>query len=126
MTYLNTRDLLTELEELEAREEDSRDQDYTAEERAEFGLDGEERDRLRALRELRDEIGETSMRESETMIPEDDFEDYARELAHEVGAVPEGAGWPASHIDWEAAARSLSMDYSYVTFDGTNYWVRLG
>ena len=122
--YLDTRDLLTELEELETREEDSRDPDYTDEERAEFALDEDERERLTVLQELRDEIGETTMRDGETMIPEDGFEDYARGLAEDIGAINDDAGWPAYHIDWEAAANELKMDYMQVSLDGTDYWVR--
>jgi antirestriction protein len=34
-------------------------------------------------------------------------EDYAQELADETGALKDGAQWPYSCIDWEAAAREL-------------------
>jgi len=36
---------------------------------------------------------------------------YAEDLADQLGAVPEDAGWPASYIDWDAATRDLFMDY---------------
>ena len=59
-----------------------------------------------------------------TMIREDTFEDYARELAEDIGAMPEGNNWPAYCIDWEWAARELAMDYTSVRFMGTDYLIR--
>lgn len=114
--YLDTRDLLDELVYFrEVVLDDQQDE-----------MDDDDRERLAALEELADEIGETTMRDGETMIPEDEFEDYARDLASEIGAIDDDAGWPARCIDWKQAAWELSMDYSLVTFDGTDYYVRLG
>ena len=59
-----------------------------------------------------------------TMIREDAFEDYARELAEDIGAIPSDAGWPACCIDWEQAARELAMDYTSVRFMGDDYYIR--
>ena len=39
----------------------------------------------------------------------DSREDFAQNLADEIGFAPEG--WPASYIDWETATRDLFMDY---------------
>ena len=52
------------------------------------------------------------------------FEEYARELADDIGAIDANASWPLSCIDWEQAARELRMDYTAVEFDGVTYWVR--
>jgi antirestriction protein len=41
----------------------------------------------------------------------DDREDYAYNLAEDLGTVPKDHSWPASYIDWERAARDLFMDY---------------
>jgi hypothetical protein len=38
-------------------------------------------------------------------------EDFAYQLADDMGLVPEGSDWPTSYIDWSAAARDLMMDY---------------
>lgn len=38
-------------------------------------------------------------------------EDYAMDLAEDLGAMPKEHSWPASYIDWESAARDLFMDY---------------
>jgi len=36
------------------------------------------------------------------LIREDYFEDYARELAEDIGAIDRDANWPLSYIDWPA------------------------
>lgn len=58
------------------------------------------------------------------LIAESDFEDYAREFAEDIGAIPDDAQWPCTCIDWEKAARELQVDYSSVTYDGTDYLYR--
>lgn len=117
MSYLDARDLYTELVDLRDRNEDEDDT-----------LDEDESKRLAALEELAEEIGEDTMRYGETMIPVDEFADYAQELAEETGSLrnSEGNSWPYNHIDWDAAADELSQDYTEVSFDGTDYYVRLG
>src|SRR6185437_14764703 len=59
-----------------------------------------------------------------TMIAESYFVEYAQELAEDIGAIDSDARWPAYCIDWERAARDLAMDYSLVTFDGSDYYIR--
>lgn len=59
-----------------------------------------------------------------TLIPERDFKEYAQELAEEIGAIPDDVSWPMTCIDWERAARELLMDYTSVTYDGTDYYIR--
>ncbi len=39
-------------------------------------------------------------------------EDFAREMADQLGAVDENAQWPMNCIDWEYAAKELMYDYS--------------
>ena len=53
-----------------------------------------------------------------TAIHVDYFEEYARELAEDIGAVQADADWPLRHIDWAAAAEELKADYS--EFDVTD------
>lgn len=59
-----------------------------------------------------------------TLIRDSYFEDYARELAEDIGATDKEISWPHTCIDWEQAARELQMDYTSVDFDGVTYWVR--
>lgn len=99
MKYLDTRDLSKRLDELE-----------------------EELEELEELRELRDEIREWS--NGVTLIPESEFEDYARDLAEDIGAVSGDKKWPATCIDWEEAARELKYDYSACEYQGTTYYYR--
>ena len=40
----------------------------------------------------------------------DNDEDFAYQLADELGLLPEGYSWPNSYIDWCAATRDLMMD----------------
>jgi hypothetical protein len=59
-----------------------------------------------------------------TLIRDSYFETYAEQLAEDIGAVAHGQGWPLNHIDWEAAADALKIDYSEIDFDGVAYWAR--
>jgi hypothetical protein len=124
MSYIDTRDLAAELTELEDRAE------YAAmhtEDPESFPnpepLDEDEANRLAALRDLADEIG-SEFPHGETMIPVDEFEAYAEEMAEDIGAIDRNASWPLSHIDWAAAAEELAQDYSEVEWEGTSYYVR--
>lgn len=58
------------------------------------------------------------------LIRDSHFEDYAQQLADDIGAINSDAGWPNNCIDWERAARELQMDYSTVEYDGVTYWYR--
>lgn len=60
----------------------------------------------------------------ETLIRDSYFEDYARELAEDIGAISGDEKWPLNHIDWESAADELRQDYFSVDFDGVDYWIR--
>ena len=59
-----------------------------------------------------------------TLIRESYFEDYARELADETGALKDGAQWPYTCIDWDQAATELQQDYTGIDFDGVTYYCR--
>lgn len=113
--YLDTRGLVKRLDEIDTEIEEAQennDKDWEDE------LDGE---RLE-IEEIEGYCED--FRHGETMIPVDDFEDYARELANDIGAIDPNAGWPTGHIDWEKAARELAMDYTEVEYKGTSYYVR--
>ena len=59
-----------------------------------------------------------------TLIRDTYFQEYAQELARDIGVLDYNLSWPSSHIDWEAAANELKMDYAVVDFDGVDYYVR--
>jgi len=77
---------------------------------------------LDELDDLESEISE--WRHGETMIAVDDFPEYAEELAGDIGAIDRNANWPLNHIDWDAAADELSQNYTVVTYEGEDYYVR--
>lgn len=53
-----------------------------------------------------------------------DFPEYAEQFAHDIGAISDDYSWPNCHIDWEAAASSLAMDYFEVQYAGETYLTR--
>lgn len=108
---IDSRELIDEAAEIRERIEDGEP------------VDGAERDRLLEIEQLA-EAGIPDWQYGVTLIEESEFEDYARELAEDIGAVDPNASWPYTCIDWEKAARELSTDYTSVTFDGTDYYVR--
>ena len=81
---------------------------------------------LKALEEFADEASgyAPDWHYGETIIHEDYFVAYAEQLADDIGAINKEAEWPLTHIDWEAAADELKMDYSVVGFNGFNYYIR--
>ena len=60
----------------------------------------------------------------ETLIHDEYFETYARELAEDCGLIRKDANWPNNCIDWEEAARQLQQDYTAIDFAGETYWIR--
>ncbi len=60
----------------------------------------------------------------EALIRDSYFTEYAQELADDIGAINRDAQWPCCHIDWDAAAEALKMDYSTIDFDGVEYYIR--
>jgi antirestriction protein len=106
---LYSLDIIGRLEELE---NEDRDDDEQAE--------------YEALTSLAEEASgyAPDWRYGETLIRESYFEDYARELAYDIGAIDPDAGWPTYCIDWEQAARELLVDYTGVDFDGVTYYIR--
>jgi len=59
----------------------------------------------------------------ETLIPEDEFTDYVKQLVEDIGDLPREL--PAYIvIDWDATADNLKVDYTEVEFEGTTYFIR--
>lgn len=109
-------------EELEGDVDDATD----ALDNAENDFGTEEQEELAALEALMEDIGETTMRDGEQMIPTSDFADHARETASDLyGKEISDATWPFSCIDWERAAEELEQDYTLVSFQGEDYFIRL-
>lgn len=89
------------------------------------GLDEFDAAELAALRALESEASASAdWQYGETLVRDDYFEDYARELASGIGAINSDNSWPNTYIDWGRAADALQMDYFSVEYDGITYWVR--
>ena len=114
----DSRDIIARIERVESDLEQARvDGDDTTDLEVE----------LKALEAFAEEASEYApdWHYGETIIHEDYFTQYARELSDELspgdGAM---AQWPFTHIDWEAAAGLLKIDYSEVEFNGVTYYIR--
>lgn len=82
-------------------------------------------DELKALEALAEEAsGSPDWPHGETLIRDTYFQDYAEQLADDIGAIPANVDWPLTYIDWPAATDALKQDYMSVDFDGVEYWIR--
>lgn len=119
---IDTRDITDRIEDigtdLEGLDETS------ADDAAEVAELREELDVLTAIVEECDEYFGDSFRDGVTLVRDDYFEEYAEQLADDIGAIDKDAGWPLTYIDWAAAAAALQQDYTSIDIDGTTYWGR--
>ena len=128
---IDSRDIIERIEELEGEQSDLLGcavgpEDLGDDARAEYlAWEDEHGAELDTLRKLAEEAsGSPDWQYGEALIRDSYFEDYAQELAEDIGAVKRDASWPNNCIDWAQAARELKMDYFSVDFDGVEYWIR--
>jgi hypothetical protein len=115
-SYIDSRDIIERLNELESQVHEGETDSLDEYEFAELV-------RLRAL----NEEGEGTFEDwhhGVYLIPEDEFEDYARDFAYDIGAINRNASWPLTLIDWKAAAEDLRQDYSSIEIEGRTYYGR--
>jgi predicted S18 family serine protease len=89
--------------------------------------DSDEGQELKILKALADEAGGCAdWQYGETLIRDSYFQEYAEQLADDLGYLDDDKAnqWPFTCIDWERAARELQYDYTSVTFDDIDYWIR--
>ena len=135
MDVLDSRDLQKRLDELENElEELIEELEDAEEENEETSIE----DAKQAIKEWKDENREEldellSLKDISgaewdygiTFIAEEDFEEYAQELAADLyGEEIRNAHWPFDCIDWEQAAGALRQDYSSIDYQGTTYLFR--
>ena len=72
---------------------------------------------LEQLKELADECDSDA-----TLIRETAFEDYARQLAEDLGFIANDQTWPATCTDWDEATNVLKQDYTCVEFGDITYY----
>jgi len=143
MNIIDTRDLYkrqcelqSELESLQDAIEEARE-DLTEETESDTDIQqaiaeaqealvdwqSEYQEELDELNNLESEVGREWMH-GETLISEDDFEEYAQELAEDISGMPRNQPWPFNCIDWEQAANELKKDYSSCEYQGNTYLFR--
>ena len=88
-------------------------------------LTDDERTELDTLTELSADASDNSpdWEYGAALIRDNYFEEYAKGLAEDIGAIDHNATWPMTCIDWQQAARELQGDYTAVDFGGVTYWV---
>ena len=135
MDVLDSRDLQERIEELETElegltlelDDAEEENDETAISDAKQTIDewnDNNQEELDELLALKDNSG-AEWRYGITFIAEEDFEEYAQDLASDLyGEEIRNAHWPFDCIDWEKAAASLRMDYSSIDYQGTTYLFR--
>jgi hypothetical protein len=89
-------------------------------------LTEEDKEELRILDALQDDCEgyASDWRHGATLIRDSYFTQYAKNLAEDLGYIKRYVEWPLNHINWEAAAEELKVDYTEVDYDGVSYWVR--
>ncbi len=131
MNYIDTRDLNVRLEELEAIKQRVGECFIEMEEcdgdvsdlQEEFDsltdeFDAEEYD---VLNGMRDEIPEWE--DGNTLIADCDFVEYVIEMLNDCGYISDD--FPSFiDINWESTADNVKIDYSYVEYEGIEYWFR--
>jgi hypothetical protein len=117
---IDSRDVIARIDELESEREALAD---NAEALEEWDNDnGEELAEFKALADKADGYAE-DWKHGATLIHEDYFVEYCRELASDIGDMPrEIPGYIV--IDWDATAENLKFDYTEVDWGGETYYVR--
>jgi hypothetical protein len=145
---LDSRDIIARIEELNEEREDLAEEVTNAEEELEnveeaegdtaaasnaldaarIALDewnGSEAEELASLEAFAANLeGYGDWEHGETLIRASYFTEYAEQMAEDIGAIDPNANWPLNHIDWDAAAEDLKIDYTESDFDGVTYYMR--
>lgn len=118
MPTLNTSDLYQEMQELNDRQQQYGEDQYSGVE----PLDDDDEDRLAALVELFAQVPEDVYTYGKDLIPEDEFTDYARDYAEELAG--SAGDHLFSYVDWDRFASEFKIDFVSVEFDGITYLSR--
>lgn len=132
-SVLDSRDIIERIEEIEqAREayiEENAGEDASADVRTTQGdawalfFPGDAAE-LAALSKLaKDGEGAADWHHGETLIRDDYFTEYVRELLEDCGEIPRDLPHYVA-VDWHKTAENVRVDYFPVDFDGVTYWLR--
>ena len=139
---IDVRDIIERFEELETTRENLREEFDNMPENAGVDFDRwvcdmtggawsrEEQDECAQLTAILDELAGSGGDEKWrgdwypiTLIRESYFTEYAREILEDCGTIPRDLpSWV--HIDWEATAEEVKVDYSYISIGKMDYFYR--
>jgi len=116
MDYIDSRDILERIEDLESMKEDW----------GEEWDESSESDELKNLLSIRDECeGYGDWKYGETLIRRSEWVDYCQEFCIDVGYVSSELPWLIeNNIDWKGVADDMEQDYMTIDFDGVEYLMR--
>ncbi len=137
---IDSRDVIERIEELESEieslkeaeqeyiDEDANDEthvDYPQYRRIKNEL-GDLEEELKILTDFQDELeGYCEWKDGATLIRDDYFTEYSKELCIELGDIPKNLPYYIeSNINWTGVAEDLQADYTSGEFDGVTYWAR--
>lgn len=86
--------------------------------------DSDYEEELTNLKALREDVSSSEWTYGLSLIADHYFQDYAEDLADDIGAIDRNQNWPMNCIDWKEAAKELQQDYSSVEYGSTTYWYR--
>ena len=117
----DSRDLLDELKTLKKEKELNKKLNIDV-------IDYEE-ERIEAIEELIEEVGEDNFDMGVTFIRENYWVSYCEDCAYDFGFISSPYGKSDTnplwyHIDWESWADSMAQDYDQIEFDGDDYYWR--
>jgi hypothetical protein len=85
---------------------------------------GDERDELVELLKVWRECENFSdWTYGEQLIRDNYFTEYARQMLEDCGTIPSELPWYVA-VDWDKTADNIKVDYTYVDFNGVDYWIR--
>jgi hypothetical protein len=115
---INSREIIERIEELEQQKEE-----WVADQ---YNLEFPEQDELDELQKLVGQCKDCADWEyGETLIREDYFVEYCKDLVKDTGDIPSNLPWYIEdHIDWNGVADELKVDYMEVDFNGNTYYIR--
>ena len=134
MSYIDTRDLIEERDNLKEQILDDFNDRFNTELESfdEIGtyLDDDdfksywedEYQQIEAINEIEDEVG-GEFEDGCLLIEEDYFEDHVEDMLVDCGYIPKDLpSW--IEIDWEATAENVKQDYSELEYKGDTYYFR--
>ena len=112
-----------DLADIQKRLDEAKEDLKTQEQELEEWDESDEAEELKALQDFAEVCSDNrEWKHGMTLINHSHFEDYARELAKDIGAISGEEKWPCTCIDWEQAAEELRIDYTEYVFGDVPFY----